>query len=120
MKSMTGYALSEKQFEEGFVSLEIKSYNSRYLDITINMPFWLSSLEPVFKALISKKINRGKIEVCFHIKNLAVDVEISPNTQVASAYIKAMQEISNACHMPMNLDMTRKISTSQERKRDRL
>ncbi len=107
MKSMTGYALSEKQFDEAFVSLEIKSYNSRYLDITINMPFWLSSLEPVFKTLISKKISRGKIEVFFHIKDLNVDVEISPNTQVASAYIKAMQEISNACHIPMNVDMTK-------------
>ncbi len=107
MKSMTGYALSEKQLEEGFVSLEIKSYNSRYLDIVINLPFWLSGLEPVFKALISEKISRGKIEVSLRVKNLSVGVDISANTEVATSYVKAMQEIANACHMPMNLDMTR-------------
>ncbi len=109
MKSMTGYALTEKHLEEGAVSLEIKSYNARYLDIAISLPFWLSGLEPFFKTLISKNINRGKIEIYLRVKNSSLDVEVTPNTDIALAYIKAMKEIANTTGIPENIDINKLI-----------
>jgi len=44
MVSMTGYAYREKAGQDLSVTLEIKSVNSRYLEIYVNLPPWLSML----------------------------------------------------------------------------
>ncbi len=105
MKSMTGYALCEEYNNDVFISLEIKSYNSRYLDLNLNFPFWLSGLEPNFKDFLSSKINRGKVEVSLRIKDSKFDVNILPNTSVAKAYAKAMNEIASAIQIPCSIDI---------------
>ena len=45
MKSMTGFAGQEILEEGVFVSVEMKGYNSRFLDIFVNLPPFLSSLD---------------------------------------------------------------------------
>ena len=107
MKSMTGYALTEKTEPNSFISLEIKSYNSRYLDLNLNFPFWLSALEPVFRAFFSEKIARGKVEVSLHVKDADIDVDIFTNTKVAKAYAKAMREVAEAAGINPEIDINR-------------
>ena len=107
MKSMTGYALTEKTEPNSFVSLEIKSYNSRYLDLNLNFPFWLSALEPIFRAYFSEKIARGKVEVSLHVKDADIDVDILTNTKVAKAYAKAMREVAKAAGINPEIDINR-------------
>lgn len=107
MKSMTGYALTEKNQPNSFISLEIKSYNSRYFDLNLNFPFWLSALEPVFRAYFSGKISRGKVEVSLHIKDADIDVDILTNTKVAKAYAKAMREVAEAAGISSEIDINR-------------
>ena len=51
MKSMTGYARNEALREEYRLSIEIKCYNNRYLDIGINLPGFLSPFEPKIRAV---------------------------------------------------------------------
>ena len=107
MKSMTGYALTEKTEPNSFISLEIKSYNSRYLDLNLNFPFWLSALEPVFRAFFSERIARGKVEVSLHVKDADIDVDILTNTKVAKAYAKAMREVAEAAGINPEIDINR-------------
>ena len=107
MKSMTGYALTEKTEPNSFISLEIKSYNSRYLDLNLNFPFWLSALEPVFRAYFSERIARGKVEVSLHVKDADIDVDILTNTKVAKAYAKAMREVAEAAGINPEIDINR-------------
>lgn len=47
MKSMTGYAYEEMNNEDLSLSVEIKSYNARFLDLAVNMPSFLSRLEKI-------------------------------------------------------------------------
>ena len=68
MNSMTGYSYNEELGENYSVSVEIKSVNSRFLDLTINLPSFLGRLESKFKELITSKIQRGKIDVFIRIK----------------------------------------------------
>ncbi len=110
MKSMTGYALTEKHFENAAVSLELKSYNARYLDVAINLPFWLSGLEPFFKNLICKNVNRGKVEIYLRVKNSSLEVEVTPNTEIALAYVKAAKKIAQAAGLSEDLDLGKLIS----------
>ena len=60
--SMTGFAGANRDLGRGVLSLEIRSVNSRYLDVHFRMPDELRSAEPALRELISEKLSRGKIE----------------------------------------------------------
>ena len=62
MKSMTGYARSESEVEGDYLMIEIKGVNNRYLDIGVNVPFFLASHESKIRTIISGFANRGKID----------------------------------------------------------
>ena len=63
MKSMTAYAASESATDALSVSAEIRSYNSRHLDIVLRMPSGFLALEEKLKELISARVTRGRLEV---------------------------------------------------------
>jgi uncharacterized protein (TIGR00255 family) len=90
MKSMTGYACREINGEEIALSVEIKSYNSRFLEMSIYLPPWLSSLEPRVREYIGARINRGKIEVNIRLRDFHARPSVSVNLETALAYEKAI------------------------------
>lgn len=97
MTSMTGYSYVEKSTETSTVSVEIKSVNSRFLELTINLPPYLNQLESSFRAVISEKVVRGKVDVYIRVKETESDVEIAADTNAAKAYLVAIKTISDAC-----------------------
>ena len=60
--SMTGYAVKTRDIERGTLQLELKSVNSRYLDIHFRIGEELRFLEIPLRELITAKISRGKVE----------------------------------------------------------
>lgn len=109
MTSMTGYSYKEVVTENSTVSVEIKSVNSRFLDLNIYLPNYLNSLESYFKNLICQKVIRGKIDVNIRIKETDVDSSVSVNTNAAVSYYKAIKEISKATKISLNHDVLRLI-----------
>ena len=69
IKSMTGYAAAEEAAGDIAVSADIRSYNSRHLDIALRVPAGYSALEDKIKGLIADRIVRGRVEVKVQIKN---------------------------------------------------
>ncbi|MEW5909071.1 MAG: YicC/YloC family endoribonuclease [Thermodesulfobacteriota bacterium] len=69
MKSMTGYARSEKREGQIEASVEIRSYNSRYLDVTLKISHDYYPLEDQIKRLISGSVSRGRIEIAVTIRD---------------------------------------------------
>lgn len=63
IKSMTGYGRENYIDENVSIDLEIKSVNSRYLDISIRMPNQLNFLEDTLRKTIKNYINRGRVDV---------------------------------------------------------
>ncbi|MDR1566824.1 MAG: YicC family protein [Treponema sp.] len=100
MKSMTGYAYSEKSDEAVTVSAEIKGYNSRFLDLTVNLPPRLSSLEPRIRNYIASRFSRGKIEVTLRFKETNTAVTVTVNTEAARAYWNAVSELAGSLGIP--------------------
>ena len=96
MTSMTGYSYVEQNFENATVSVELKSVNSRFLDLSINLPPFLNPLESFFRSMITEKVSRGKIDANIRIKELKSDVEISADTNAAKAYLDAIKKIAEA------------------------
>lgn len=108
MTSMTGYAYEEKSYENAIVSVEIKSVNSRFLDLSINLPSYLNQIENYFRTKITEKIIRGKVDVFIRVKELKSDASVSADVGIAKSYLNAIKDVAFACgydseNIPLNL-----------------
>lgn len=108
MKSMTAYARAEKTADEINVSTEIRSYNSRYLDVSMRIMHGYNVLEDKIKTLISEKIDRGRIEVSLQINDgseEAYNFEI--NIPKARAYHNCLVQLKDQVdlHSEITVDL---------------
>ena len=94
MKSMTAYGYGEITTKNFRISLEIKSYNNRYLDIYVNIPSAISPLEPLIREHIANRILRGKVEVFLKIKNIEEDIAVSVDPSVVNGYLAALKQLA--------------------------
>ncbi|MBQ3671913.1 MAG: YicC family protein [Treponema sp.] len=95
MNSMTGYGFKESIVENTQVSVEIKSVNNRFLDMTVNIPAFLNPLEQKIRKIISEKIVRGKIDVTIRVKDQNSAVCVSPDSNAALMYFDAIKQIAS-------------------------
>jgi len=102
MKSMTGYGNSEYQNELFRVSVEIKSYNNRYLDIHVNAPSYLSVFEQKIKNLIKTEVTRGHVDVNIRIKQLESNLDIVVDKQVVAKLQTAYKTIAEIAGLDEN------------------
>ena len=96
MISMTGFAYREWAGEDISLSVEIKGYNSRFPEMSVNTPPWLSHFEPRIRELVSGAFGRGKVEVSVRVKELHTPLNISVNTATAAAYMDAFSKLAQS------------------------
>ena len=95
LKSMTGYGRNKYDTEGRVYTIEIKSVNHKYNDISIKTPRSLNYLEDKIKKQVLNNISRGKIDVYVSFLNYGnVTKEIRVNKEIAKIYIKELQELS--------------------------
>jgi uncharacterized protein (TIGR00255 family) len=110
MKSMTGFSHRDIA-QPGFrASLEIKSYNNRYLDLSISLPPYLSKLEPRFRAYLSQRIVHGKVEAWLRVREFDAPVEASADIAAAKAVSGVLGRIAEACSVKGELSLASIIS----------
>ena len=63
IQSMTGFGRGEAANEKYKVTIEMKSVNHRYLDMSIRMPKKLNFFETAIRTEIKKRIQRGKVDI---------------------------------------------------------
>jgi uncharacterized protein (TIGR00255 family) len=96
IKSMTAFSKAEKIEEKLSIYVEIRSYNNRYLDITLRSPAGYISFEERIKSLISEKVSRGRIEVKLQIKDEAEEAcMFEINELKAAAYYAALGQLKS-------------------------
>ncbi|RJQ51070.1 MAG: YicC family protein [Desulfobacteraceae bacterium] len=69
MKSMTGYAGAEKARNGCTATVEVRTYNSRFLDVVMRLPNAFRSFEDRAKELILRRLSRGRVEVHLQVRN---------------------------------------------------
>ncbi len=90
---MTGYAYREYQDEQFQVTLEVKSYNNRYLDISVHLPGILSPLEPEFRERVRSVVSRGHVDVSIRYRSLESEVLVHVDHRAVEQYRRAFREI---------------------------
>lgn len=94
VRSMTGYGRGEHIAEERKFTVEMKSVNHRYNDMTIKLPRSLASLEDKIKKRIMREVFRGKTDVYISFETFsAADVEVKLNEALAAAYIEKLNQL---------------------------
>ena len=71
IKSMTAFANTERSIDDISIKVEIRTYNSRHLDIQLRMTPGYQVLEEKLKTLISGCVARGRVDVKLHIGDLS-------------------------------------------------
>jgi uncharacterized protein (TIGR00255 family) len=94
MKSMTAYAYREIQETDLSLSVEIRSYNSRFLELYVNAAPHLSALEPFIREYIAGRCSRGKVEVSVRLRDLNSPVKVLLNREAAAAYAEAIGNLA--------------------------
>ncbi|MDR2784866.1 MAG: YicC family protein [Treponema sp.] len=89
MKSMTGYGCGDFQNDQVFLSVEIKGYNNRFLDISVNLPSFLSAMENRIREYLAGRFSRGKIEVNLRIREQNAAIAVHVNREAVRAYGEA-------------------------------
>lgn len=99
MRSMTGYAYCDSIVHNTDISCELKSYNSRFLDLTINVPQSMAQLEPFLRKFLTRHIIRGKVDFYLRIKKTHENQSITPNISLARSYYRSVSEIARSLGM---------------------
>lgn len=99
IKSMTGFGKSIIQLPKRIITIEIKSINSKTLDITLRFPANFRDQENDVRSLISQNLERGKIECNVTSEYLGDEGAFSLNRLLAIRYIEELKELSKDIHI---------------------
>ena len=101
LKSMTGFGMHEHAGQICRIYVEVKSVNNRYGDIVFHMPRGLSPLEDSLRKQITATIQRGRVDVFIDVTRMGgTDRKINVDKELALAYHKALNDISDTLHLP--------------------
>jgi len=90
--SMTGFAAATRSTAIGPVTVELKSVNSRFLDLSVRYPDELRSVEAALREAISARLARGKVECRLGISRVATDATGGLNVE-AQTRLKRLADV---------------------------
>ena len=97
MLSMTGYGRAMREIEGRQLTIELKSVNHRFLDLSFRMPRNLMFLEDDARKLISSRLARGHVDVFMTYRNMRSDARVvSVDRALFDAYAGALEGLSDS------------------------
>jgi uncharacterized protein (TIGR00255 family) len=94
IKSMTGYGKAIAEIPKKKITIEIKSLNSKQLDLNTKLPWLYKEKEPEIRNLISQRLDRGKIEFSIFCDMLDDEVVTVINKSAVRNYYNQFSEIA--------------------------
>jgi uncharacterized protein (TIGR00255 family) len=94
IKSMTGYGKAFAETPQKKITIEIKSLNSKQLDLNTKLPWLYKEKEPEIRNLISQKLDRGKIDFVIYFDMMDDEVVTVINKKAVRNYYNQFKEIA--------------------------
>lgn len=109
VKSMTSFGrASNEEGSKHLFSVEMKSVNSRYLDVNVRLPKSIISLEEEIRKLVNSKLSRGKVDIFINQKSYSQGEGVAKlNLKLAESYFNCLKEIEK------NLEVKNDITVTQ-------
>ena len=96
MNSMTGYAYKEDLVGTAQISVEIKSVNNRFLDLSVSLPSFLNPIEQKIRKTVAEKIARGKVDLAIRVRESASNSKVTADLGAAKAYYDAIKSVADS------------------------
>ncbi len=114
IKSMTGFGKTTCELLGKKIHIEIKSLNSKQLDLNLRIPGIYREKELDMRNRISTGLQRGKVDVAITLESLLADRIPQINEQVFEHYYKQLSQLSDKLQINSNSDYIRTILTLPE------
>ncbi len=114
IKSMTGFGKSEIEFPNEKISIEIKSLNSKQLDINTRLPFGFNEKDIEIRNIISKNLIRGKVFFNLVTESLNNTSVFSINKVIAKKYFSELKALAKEIGEESNTDYVQVLSKMPE------
>lgn len=101
LKSMTGFGKSSTVLTGKVLTFEIRSLNSKQLDLNLRFPSLLRDLEPEIRRMVTRVAERGKVELMASIDITGGDLPASINKPLAMAYYRELQSLAEELNAPI-------------------
>ena len=92
VKSMTGFGKGEAAHRNKKITVEIRSLNSKQLDLSLRLPAVYRQSEYEIRNLIARTIQRGKVDVFVTVESQAVETSARINREVFREYLRQMND----------------------------
>ena len=102
--SMTGFGKSEVTIGHLHVNIEIRSLNSKFLDLTLKIPTVFKEIDSSLRSTIKNELKRGKIELAIHYEKINSNSKITINKEQLKNYYNQLKEISTELNNQNNED----------------
>lgn len=109
IKSMTGYGKAIAETRQKKITIEIKSLNSKQLDLNTKLPWLYKEKEPDIRNIISRKLDRGKIDLTIYFDILEDEGIPVINKAVVKNYFNQLKEISSELNLNISAEVLQVI-----------
>lgn len=92
IQSMTGFGKAIAELDKRKVTVEVKSLNSKQLDLSVRMPNLYKENEMAIRNLLSRTLERGKVDFLIYVENIGTETTSQINQNVVEAYHKQITE----------------------------
>ena len=105
IRSMTGYGKAEQLYNTNVITVEIKTLNSKQLDLSLRTPQELKPYVLLYRNEIASNLQRGKIDVTITITNTDVSQNTHIEKEVVASYFQQINSISKEYGIPESKDI---------------
>tara|TARA_B110000858_G_scaffold17553_1_gene17695 strand:- start:1019 stop:1879 length:861 start_codon:yes stop_codon:yes gene_type:complete len=102
---MTGFGKSEVTIDELQINVEVKSLNSKFLDLSLKLPSAFKNLDLSVRSFVKEYLKRGKIEVMIHYEKKEASKKIIINKDQLINYYNQLSEVSNELKLKIDSDL---------------
>lgn len=118
IQSMTGYGKTELQLPTKKVTIEIKSLNSKNLDLNVRTPSYYKEKELEVRKKIAKALVRGKVDFSIYVESIGQNLSSEINASALKSYMSQLKEVSDASDaelLKMVIGLPETMQTSREK-----
>ncbi len=98
--SMTGFGRGSASSPTKKITVEIKSLNSKQLDLNMRVPGYFRELEVELRNELMHRLERGKVDLSVMVENTAPEAPANVNTEVLKAYKQQIEDAAAALDIP--------------------
>lgn len=105
IRSMTGYGIAERIYNTKKIAVEIKTLNSKQLDLNVKLPNELRFAELDFRNRVGAKLVRGKVDVVIAITDTNLEQSNHIDGDVVASYLQQVRQISEQLNIAPSADL---------------